>query len=415
MKKKLLGLILTTAMVAFSLVGCSKVSDETSATGNESTTESTADDTAAATTSGDEIKIGVLFSSSGSTSTLEDVCANIVQMMVDDVNANGGINGKKITTIREDYGSDPTVAVEKMKKLILQDEVIATVGTYASASRNSVKPVVEENNSLLFYPTSYEGETPSANIVYMGAVSQQQWEIFIPWLKETYGDKMFFVYTDSTGAKLMTEQASAVCEEIGGTVVGEEAVPAGHTDFSTMITKIMAAEPNVIVSGLWADSETALYKQLSNYGVNMKDLPVASVSADENVYKAAGSVAEGAILCASYENTIENDANTAWKDAYYAAYDDSYELTALSESTYVGTYYLIEALKAITDGDYSAENILKQMETITMDAPEGEIEYNAATHHFNMTYKVGVVNAEGKLDVVYTSELIEQDPLASEK
>lgn len=418
MKKRLMSLVLSVAMVVSVLTGCTKASEETKSETSVADTENTAestDDSAEAATNGDEIKIGVLFSSSGSTSTYEDVCANIVQMMVDEVNAAGGINGKKIVTVREDYGSDPTVAVEKMKKLILQDEVIATIGTYASASRNSVKPVVEENNSLLFYPTSYEGETPSDNIVYMGAISQQQWEIFVPWLKETYGDKMFFIYNDSTGTKLMTEQAISVCEEIGGTIVGEEIVPTGHTDFSTVITKITAAEPDVIVSGMWADSETALYKQLANYGISMKDLPVASVTSDENVYKAAGSVSEGAILCASYVNTVDNEANTTWKDSYYTTFDDSYELTALSESTYVGTYYLIESLKKIADGDYSTENILKNMEGITLEAPEGEIVYNADTHHFNMSYKIGVANAEGKLDVVYTSDLVEQDPLASEK
>ncbi len=419
MKKRLISLVLSVAMVVSVLTGCTKASEETkseaSVADTENTAESTDDSAEVAATNGDEIKIGVLFSSSGSTSTYEDVCANIVQMMVDEVNATGGINGKKIVTVREDYGSDPTVAVEKMKKLILQDEVIATIGTYASASRNSVKPVVEENNSLLFYPTSYEGETPSDNIVYMGAISQQQWEIFVPWLKETYGDKMFFIYNDSTGTKLMTEQAISVCEEIGGTIVGEEIVPTGHTDFSTVITKITAAEPDVIVSGMWADSETALYKQLANYGISMKDLPVASVTSDENVYKAAGSVSEGAILCASYVNTVDNEANTTWKDSYYTTFDDSYELTALSESTYVGTYYLIESLKKIADGDYSTENILKNMEGITLEAPEGEIVYNADTHHFNMSYKIGVANAEGKLDVVYTSDLVEQDPLASEK
>ena len=70
---------------------------------------------------------------------------------------------------------------------------------------------------------------------------------------------------------------------------------------------------------MWSDSETALYKQLANYGISMKDMPVASITSDENVYKAAGSVAEGAILCASYMNTIDNAANTAWKDDYYAA------------------------------------------------------------------------------------------------
>lgn len=408
--KKVLALVLTAAIVISALYGCSKADGSS---GSPGTSDEVGMSGSVATE--DVIKLGVLFSSSGSTSTLEDVCANVVQMVVDEVNAEGGINGKQIETIREDYGSDPTVAVEKAKKLILQDNVVATIGTYASASRNSIKPILEENDSLLFYPTSYEGEEPSDNIVYMGAVSQQAWEYFIPWLKENYGEKMFFVYSDTTGAQLMTEQAAVVCEEIGGEIVGKEAVPTGQTDFSTTLTKIKAADPDVIVSGLWSDSETAMYKQFENYGLSMKELPVCGVQADENVFKAAGSVAEGAILCASYENTIENDANTEWKEDYYAKYDDSYELTALSESTYIGTYYLMEALKAIDDDNYSTENILAHLEDVQMDAPEGEIAYNPETHHFNMTYKIGIVNAEGVLDIVDTSALTVQNPLASEK
>lgn len=406
MKRKILGLVLAISMLGSLLTGCSKVSDAPETANSEATEVSVAD-------TSDAIKLGVLFSSSGSTSTFEDVCANIVQMMVDEVNADGGINGKQIVTIREDYASDPTVAVEKMKKLILQDGVTATIGTYASASRNAVKPVAEENDSLLFYPTSYEGENPSKDIVYMGAVSQQMWEIFIPWLEEKYGNNIFFLYNDSTGTMLMTEQAIAVAEATGANVVGTEIVPTGHTDFSSVITKIMAAEPDVIVSGMWSDSETALYKQLANYGISMKDLPVAGVTSDENVYKAAGNVCEGAVLCASYLNTIDSDVNKAWKDSYYSKYDDSYELTALAESTYVGTYFLIEALKKIDNGDYSTANILANMEGITLTAPEGEIIYNPASHHFNMSYKIGVVNSDSKLDVVYTSDLIEQNPTAA--
>lgn len=410
MKKKVLALLLAATMMLSALPGC------TAADGTTDTADTSSGKTESSSASdGDTIKLGVLFSSSGSTSTLEDVCANVVQMEVDEVNAEGGINGKQIEIIREDYGSDPTVAVEKAKKLILQDEVVATIGTYASSSRNSVKPIVEENDSLLFYPTSYEGEKPSDNIVYMGAVSQQMWEYFIPWLKEKYGEKMFFVYSDTTGAQLMTEQAADVCEKTGGKIVGEEAVPTGQTDFATILTKVKEADPDVIISGLWSDSETAMYKQFENYSLSMDDMPVCSVMADENVYKAAGSVAEGAILCASYENTVENDANTAWKENYYATFDDSYEMTALSESTYIGIYYLLEALKAIDDDDYSAENILAHMKDVTMDAPEGEIEYNADTHHFNMTYKIGKVNSEGLLDIIDTSDLIVQNPLASEE
>ncbi len=415
MKKRILGTLLATALLGASLTGCADQSATSSAASKDTENASASvEQTEDVDDTGDAIKLGVLFSASGSTSTFEDVCANIVQMMVDDVNANGGINGKQIVTVREDYASDPTVAVEKMKKLIMQDHVIATVGTYASASRNAVKPVAEENDSLLVYPTSYEGETPSKDIVYTGAISQQMWEIFVPWLEEKYGNKIFFLYNDSTGTVLMTEQAIAVAEQTGAEIVGSEIVPTGHTDFSSVITKIIAADPDVIISGMWSDSEAALYKQLANYGISMKDLPVAGVTSDENVYKAAGNVCEGAVLCASYLNTLDNEANTEWKETYYGKYDDSYELTALAESTYVGTYFLLEALKKIDNDDYSTESILKNMEGITLDAPEGEITYNPESHHFNMSYKIGVVNSDAKLDVIYTSDLIEQNPLVTD-
>ena len=71
-------------------------------------------------------------------------------------------------------------------------------------------------------------------------------------------------------------------------------------------------------------------------------------------------------------------------------------------------------MKNIDDGDYSTENILEAMKNVTMDAPEGEIEYNPETHHFNMSYKIGIVNSEGALDIVDTSDLIVQDPKSSD-
>ena len=108
--------------------------------------------------SGDTIKVGILFSETGSTALVEKTMTNACIMAFDEINAAGGINGKQIEYIHEDYASDPATATEKIKKLIQQDEVVATVGCYTSASRQATLPTLKEENSLLIYPTYTEGE-----------------------------------------------------------------------------------------------------------------------------------------------------------------------------------------------------------------------------------------------------------------
>ena len=413
--KKLVSIAAIISMSAVLISGCSgsamssQPSDEGSSEAVKESTVSSGEETAA-DNGLEPIKIGTLFSASGTQAITEDICSNVVSMIADEVNASGGINGRELIVIKEDNASDATIASEKAKKLILDDEVSAIIGACTSASKNAVKPIVEENNSLLIYPNSYEGEIPSPNIVYSASIAYYHWEILIPWLMENYGDNIFFIYTDSTGSGLMARSAMDVCTAQGGQVVGDEAVPSGHTDFSTIINKITAAEPDAIVSVLWNDSEAAFYKQLANYGISQKDLPVAGVSADENIYKAVGQDAEGAVLCTTYINTLDNPVNNSWKEEYYAAYGTDYELNAFAELTYVGTKLLVESLKSIDDGDYSSENIMAHMDGLEIDAPEGKVIYDGSTHHCSMTFKIGVVNSECTLDVIYESEMVKQDP-----
>ena len=194
------------------------------------------------------IKVGLLYSLSGVTSVSEKQLYNGTKLAIDEINQNGGINGRKIETVFADYASDPARAADKARKLILDDKVVAIVGTCSSSARKAVKPVVESNHSLLVYPQSYEGQEQSKNIVYVGCIPNQQAEVFVDWLVKNVGKKFFLIGCDFVYPRVENKLAQTYLAKNGGSVVGEEYVPYGSTDFSSVLNKIKTSNPDVILS-----------------------------------------------------------------------------------------------------------------------------------------------------------------------
>jgi urea transport system substrate-binding protein len=106
----------------------------------------------------DTIKVGILHSLSGTMAISETVLKDVALMTIDEINAKGGVMGKKLEPVVVDPASNWPLFAEKAKQLIDQDKVAAVFGCWTSVSRKSVLPVFEEKNSLLFYPVQYEGE-----------------------------------------------------------------------------------------------------------------------------------------------------------------------------------------------------------------------------------------------------------------
>src|SRR5260370_1282530 len=140
-----------------------------------------------------EMKVGVLFSLTGGLSIIEKSLHDATMMAISEINDTGGVKGMKIAAIAEDGASDPKTYNEKASKLVIQDRVPTVFGSYPSASRKAVLPVFEKRNNLYFYPTYYEGFECSKNVVYTGAVPNQQLSNFIPWIIKTLGQKKFFI------------------------------------------------------------------------------------------------------------------------------------------------------------------------------------------------------------------------------
>jgi urea transport system substrate-binding protein len=145
------------------------------------------------------IKVGVLHSLSGTMAISEGPLKEVIMMAIDEINADGGVLGRKVVPVIEDPASNWDLFAEKAKKLLQQDQVAAVFGCWTSVSRKSVLPVFEQNNGLLFYPVQYEGEECSKNVIYTGATINQQASPAVDYLMSADGGskkRFYLIGTD---------------------------------------------------------------------------------------------------------------------------------------------------------------------------------------------------------------------------
>jgi urea transport system substrate-binding protein len=143
-----------------------------------------ADGGAASSAADDSVKVGVLHSLSGTMAISEVTVKQATLLAIDQINASGGVLGKKIVPIVEDGASDPSTFAQKAQKLVQQDGVVTVFGGWTSASRKAMLPVFERFHGLLWYPVQFEGNECSPDIMYSGAQPNQQILPALTWLKK---------------------------------------------------------------------------------------------------------------------------------------------------------------------------------------------------------------------------------------
>lgn len=386
LSKKWLALCFVVAMAALSLTGCSSNSKGSDTASKE-----------------EGIKIGVLYSTTGPFSISEKPMLNAAKLAIEEINAAGGIKGKKLIPVYEDYASDPAKATEKIKKLILQDKVVATIGTNSSASRLAVIPEVERNNSVLVYNTYYEGEKPSPNVIYTNTVPSQQIAEYMPWIVKNIGKRVMFVGSDYVFPVNSIKKAKAMLIQAGGEVVGEEYVPLGHTEFSSLINKIKQAKPDVVFSAIAGDSVVPFYKQYQQYGIFAKDIPICSIATHEATVKGIGAAAAaGHYSSFDYFQVIDTPESKKFIDAYNKAFNDNTTVTNLAEGAYHGVYLLAKALEKASA--YDGKTLINAFKGLEIDSPQGKIKVDESNNHTWLQSRIARIKEDGTFEIVYSSK-----------
>jgi urea transport system substrate-binding protein len=365
------------------------------------------------------IKVGVLHSLSGTMAISETVLKDVTLMAIDEINAKGGVMGKKLEAVVVDPASNWPLFAEKARQLISQDKVAVVFGCWTSVSRKSVLPVFEELNGLLFYPVQYEGEELSKNVFYTGAAPNQQAIPAVEYLmsKEGGGAKRWvllgtdYVYPRTTNKIL---RAFLKSKGVADKDIDEKYTPFGHSDYQTIVAdikKFSAGGKTAVVSTINGDSNVPFYKELGNQGLKATDVPVVAFSVGEEELRGVDTnPLVGHLAAWNYFMTLKNPANDSFKKQW-AEYAKAKKLPGADkpltndpmEAAYVGIHMWKQAVEKAKSTD--TDKVVAAMAGQKFMAPDGfEIKMDEKNHHLWKPVFIGEVQKDGQFNVVWKTK-----------
>lgn len=357
----------------------------------------------------DVVKVGILHSLTGTIALAEASVVNAEKLAIDEINAAGGVLGKKIVPVVEDGASDWPTFAEKARKLLGQDKVAAVFGCYTSASRKAVLPVFEQAKGLLYYPTYYEGQEQSPNILYTAHEATQQCVQGCNWLLENRGKTFYLIGSNYIWPRVTNKIARPTIVKGGGSVLGEEYMPLGSTSFGSTINKIKAVKPDIILSTIVGGSNVAFYKQLKAAGVNMKKTTVMAFAVSEEEVSGIGNEnVQDVLTCMSYLQSLDNPANKKFVAAFKAKYGQKRVTGDTLACAYTAVYLWKMAVEKAKSFD--VDKVIAASANLEFIGPEGLVRFHGSNHHLWKQARIGAFGADGQVNMIYESPLIEPNP-----
>jgi branched-chain amino acid transport system substrate-binding protein len=342
---------------------------------------------------GSEIAVGSLLDGTGPINIYGLPMIDATKFAIDDINANGGVLGKKLKLIQLDAQSDNQIYAQYATRLLVDDKVAVLMGGITSASREAVRPVVDKYKQVYFYNEQYEGGVCDKLVFCTGVTPAQQLGTLIPWAVTQYGKKVYTLAADYNYGHISADWVKVFLAKAGGTLVNQEFIPLDVVNFDSVIRRIESDKPDVVMSLLVGGNHIAFYRQFAAAGLKRK-LPIVSATfglGNEQVVLAPEEV-EGLVVVYPYFQELDNALNREWVPRWRQRYGQTYAYVTDSACTVWNGWHLW-AMAVSRAGSLERGAVIKALESgLTLKSPEGEVTLNPQSHHVVHTVNLARVN-----------------------
>ncbi len=361
----------------------------------------------------DPVRVGILYSATGTTSTIGQSQLQGAQLAIDEINETGGLLGRELVAVRYDPASTPARYAALAEQLIVRDGINVIFGCYMSSSRKAVIPIVEKWNKLLFYPTLYEGFEFSGNVIYTGAAPNQNSVQLADYMTSSFGARVYLIGSDYIypyeSNRIMGE---LVMQHPGSDKLGEHYLPLDATerDYAAIMQDIRARQPDFIFSTVVGDSTASLYRAYAEAGFNPQTMPIASLTTSEaEIAQMGADVAAGHFTAAPYFQSIDSPANARCLARLRQRLGDDCRPNLCWEAAYFQMHLFANAFRQA--GSDRIGELLPHLLGSEFDAPQGRIRLDPDNHHTWLHPRVGRANAQGGFTIVrQATRAVSPDP-----
>lgn len=358
------------------------------------------------------IHIGVLFSKTGWTAATERSMLSATKFAIDEINEAGGINGRQLVPIYGDPEGKPSAYQDMARELLSERKASIILGCYTSSQRKAVLSVLDREHGLLCYPAQYEGFEYSRNIVYFGAVPNQNSFFLGSYLLENFTPRLYIVGSDYVWPRESGRIMADLIRSRDGEIVGQHYLreEASFEEFDALIKDMKSRKPDIVFNNFVGNSNVKFYQAYADNGLDAYQMPVASLTTSEtDIREIAAGTASGHITAATYFQSQTNLANRSCLERYQAVHGEQPNANMGWEAAYTQAHVVAQAMRQC-DSD-NVNLVRAQILGSTFDAPQGVIAIDPLNSHAHVWPKIGVVREDGQFDIVAeTSHAVPPDP-----
>lgn len=361
----------------------------------------------------DPIKVGVLHSLSGTMAISETTLKDVVLMLVEDLNARGGLLNRPLEAVVVDPASDWPLFAERARELLEVEEVDVVFGAWTSVSRKAVLPVFEELNGLLFYPVQYEGEESSRNVFYTGAAPNQQSIPALEYLMSPEGgsvERFALLGTDYVFPRTTNRilRAFLNANGVSDDDILEEYTPFGHSDWQTIVANLRdfgsAGKMTAVISTINGDANVPFYRELANQGIDALDMPVMAFSVGEEELAGLDTTnLVGHLAAWNYFMSMDTPENEAFIARWHDFIGDTGRVTNdPMEAHHIGFRMWAQAVAQAGTTDVDA--VRQAMYGQTVRSLSGYEVVMNTNHHLSKPVVIGEIMDDGQFDIVWQTD-----------
>jgi branched-chain amino acid transport system substrate-binding protein len=350
------------------------------------------------------IRIGASLSLTGTYAALGQNQQRGYQLCAKHVNDKGGVLGRKIDFVLYDDQSQPATGVRLYEKLITQDKVDVVLGPYSSAITEAVANVNEKYKMPMVAPMASTTSIFKKGRKFIFMV-QSPAEVYLEGLIDVAASKglktLALINEDTLFPKATVQGTIELAKKKGLQVVFVEAYPKGNTDFSAILTKVRAANPDVLGAATYFDDAVAITRQMKELNVNPKMYGVTVGGDLPKFYELLGRNAEFVYGATQWEPELPYPGAKEFNESYGKEFPGA-DLSYHSAGGYAGCQILVDAIKRAgsLDGEKIRDAILK----MDLDTVYGGFKVDQ--DGFQVSHKMVMFQwQDGKKVIVWPDEL----------
>src|SRR5262245_23080610 len=352
---------------------------------------------------GAPIKLGTVLDNSGNLDIYGKPMVQASTLAVEEINAAGGLLGRKVQAIQYDTQSDIALYTKYAQQLARDDKVDVVHGGITSASREAIRQTFKRSNTLYFYNVLYEGGVCDKNVVVTGTTPAQAVEPVIETSMKQWGDKCYVIAADYNYGQITAKWVDHYVKQRKGTTVKIEFFPLDVADFGSTIAKIQEAKPSFLCAALVGGAHMSFFRQWAASGMN-KRIPLCSTTFGVGNEHLALSAAEGdgILIAGNYSQEAQTPANKEFLARWQKRFGDTKIVHEIAVSQYQGILLWAEAVRKA--GSLDRNKLIAVIESgVAIDGPAGNVKMDGKTHHASLDIKVMEVKGQ-KLTIKSSSK-----------